>query len=165
MSRISDALVSRDLITRVLSVQDGGASFCRITEQGEDLVRRLLPKLLSLRACVAKFSEAEQRGCDLAAQAPACELGRDAQQTLPEQPNEGLESAATLSALFCVACAGLPSKQKAVQYLSAAPLDGLDIAARTGRPRNGGSAIRIHSHELIESGLASSPIWPRRMHD
>src|SRR5229473_6165211 len=45
MSRISDALVSRDLITRVLSVQDRRRIVLRITEQGEDLVRRLLPKL------------------------------------------------------------------------------------------------------------------------
>src|ERR1700682_5635404 len=38
MSRISDALVRRDLITRVLSVQDRRRMVLRITEQGEDLV-------------------------------------------------------------------------------------------------------------------------------
>src|SRR5271170_5648130 len=45
MSRISDALVSRDLITRVLSAQDRRRMVLRMTAQGEELVRRLLPKL------------------------------------------------------------------------------------------------------------------------
>jgi MarR family transcriptional repressor of emrRAB len=62
MSRISDALVSRDLITRVLSARDRRRMVLRITEQGEDLVRRLLPKLfVSLRGMLAEFPEAEQR--------------------------------------------------------------------------------------------------------
>lgn len=62
MSRISDALVSRDLITRVLSVQDRRRIVLRITEQGEDLVRQLLPKLfVSLRGMFAEFSESEQQ--------------------------------------------------------------------------------------------------------
>jgi MarR family transcriptional regulator, negative regulator of the multidrug operon emrRAB len=62
MSRISDALVSRDLITRVLSVRDRRRMVLRITPQGEDLVRRLLPKLcVSLRGMLAEFPEAEQR--------------------------------------------------------------------------------------------------------
>src|SRR5260370_5620132 len=61
MSRISDALVSCDLITRVLSVQDRRRIVLRITEQGEDLVRQLLPKLcVSLRGMLAEFSESEQ---------------------------------------------------------------------------------------------------------
>lgn len=60
MSRISDALVGRDLITRVLSVQDRRRMVLRITEQGEDLVRRLLPKLFgSLRVMFAEFSESD----------------------------------------------------------------------------------------------------------
>src|SRR5277367_1495562 len=60
MSRISDALVSRDLITRVLSAHDRRRMVLRITEQGEDLVRRLLPKLFgSLRAMYAEFSESD----------------------------------------------------------------------------------------------------------
>src|ERR1700693_2343894 len=60
MSRISDALVRRDLITRVLSVQDRRRMVLRITEQGEDLVRRLLPKLFgSLRVMFAEFSESD----------------------------------------------------------------------------------------------------------
>ena len=62
LSRISDALVSRDLITRVLSAHDRRRMVLRITEQGEDLVRRLLPKLFgSLHAMYAEFSEAEQQ--------------------------------------------------------------------------------------------------------
>lgn len=62
MSRISDALVSRNLITRVLSVHDRRRMVLRITEQGEELVRQLLPKMfVPLRALFAGFSEAEQR--------------------------------------------------------------------------------------------------------
>ena len=62
MSRISDALVSRDLITRVPSAQDRRRMVLRITGQGEDLVRRILPKLfVPLRGMLAEFSELEQR--------------------------------------------------------------------------------------------------------
>jgi MarR family transcriptional repressor of emrRAB len=62
MSRISDALVSRDLITRVASAQDRRRMVMRITEQGEELVRRLLPKMfVPLRAMLAEFTEAEQQ--------------------------------------------------------------------------------------------------------
>jgi MarR family transcriptional regulator, negative regulator of the multidrug operon emrRAB len=62
MSRISDALVTRDLITRVLSVHDRRRMVLRITEQGEDLVRQLLPKMaVPLREMLSSLSEAEQR--------------------------------------------------------------------------------------------------------
>jgi MarR family transcriptional repressor of emrRAB len=62
MSRISDALVGRDLITRVLSVHDRRRMVLRITEQGEDLVRQLLPKMfVPLRGLFAQFPETEQR--------------------------------------------------------------------------------------------------------
>jgi MarR family transcriptional regulator, negative regulator of the multidrug operon emrRAB len=62
MSRISDALVSRDLITRVLSVQDRRRMVLRITAQGEDLVRRLMPRLFApLREMLKEFSAAEQQ--------------------------------------------------------------------------------------------------------
>jgi|SRR5450432_133600 len=62
MSRICDALVSRDLITRVLSSRDRRRMVLRITEQGEDLVRQLLPKMFgSLRGMLAEFTEAEQQ--------------------------------------------------------------------------------------------------------
>jgi MarR family transcriptional repressor of emrRAB len=61
MSRIADALVSRNLITRVLSVQDRRRMVLRITEEGEELVRRLLPTMFgSLRGLLAEFGEAEQ---------------------------------------------------------------------------------------------------------
>ena len=45
MSRISDALVGRDLITRLSSLHDRRKMVLRITEQGEELVRRLLPTM------------------------------------------------------------------------------------------------------------------------
>src|SRR5450631_282017 len=62
MSRISDALVSRDLITRVLSVHDRRRMVLRITEQGEELVRQLLPKMsVPLREMLGNFPDAEQR--------------------------------------------------------------------------------------------------------
>ncbi|MEA3135331.1 MAG: MarR family transcriptional regulator, negative regulator of the multidrug operon emrRAB [Gammaproteobacteria bacterium] len=62
MSRISDALVSRDLITRVSSMHDRRKMVLRITEQGEDLVRRLLPTLYGpLREMFKDFSEDAQQ--------------------------------------------------------------------------------------------------------
>src|SRR5271169_47194 len=62
MSRISDALVSRGLITRVLSVHDRRRMVLRITEEGEELVRQLLPRLFTpLRDMLKDFPEAEQR--------------------------------------------------------------------------------------------------------
>jgi MarR family transcriptional regulator, negative regulator of the multidrug operon emrRAB len=62
MSRISDALVRQDLITRVLSAHDRRRMVLRITEQGEDLVRRLLPTMTApLRDMFTDFSESEQR--------------------------------------------------------------------------------------------------------
>jgi MarR family transcriptional regulator, negative regulator of the multidrug operon emrRAB len=62
MSRISDALVRRGLITRVLSVHDRRRMVLRITEQGEEFVRHLLPKLFApLREMLKDFSETEQR--------------------------------------------------------------------------------------------------------
>ena len=86
MSRICDALVARDLITRVLSVQDRRRMVLRITEQGEDLVRRLLPKMfVSLREMLTDFPEAEQR--ELIAQLKR--LGRFMQDdTAPPAPPE-----------------------------------------------------------------------------
>jgi DNA-binding MarR family transcriptional regulator len=62
MSRISDALVSLNLITRVLSAQDRRRMVLRITEEGEELVRRLLPTMfVSLRGLLAEFTESEQQ--------------------------------------------------------------------------------------------------------
>jgi MarR family transcriptional repressor of emrRAB len=62
MSRISDALVERGLITRVSSVADRRRMVLRITDAGEKFVRELLPKLhLSLRRTLQDFPESEQR--------------------------------------------------------------------------------------------------------
>jgi len=62
MSRISDALVSRELITRVLSDRDRRRMVLRITERGEQLVRELLPKLFApLRGLFAEIPQGEQR--------------------------------------------------------------------------------------------------------
>ena len=61
MSRISDALVSRDLITRGSSALDRRKMVLRITEAGEELVRRLMPQLYaSLRELFEGFSDDEQ---------------------------------------------------------------------------------------------------------
>jgi MarR family transcriptional repressor of emrRAB len=62
MSRISDALVSRGLITRVASLHDRRRMVLRITAQGEEFVRQLLPILhVPLRRMLQGFPEAEQR--------------------------------------------------------------------------------------------------------
>ena len=62
MSRISDALVARGLITRVSSVHDRRRMVLRITEEGEAFVRDLLPKLHApLRSMLKDFPESEQR--------------------------------------------------------------------------------------------------------
>jgi DNA-binding MarR family transcriptional regulator len=62
MSRISDALVGRGFITRVLSVHDRRRMVLRITEQGEEFVRHLLPKLFApLRDMLHDVPEAEQQ--------------------------------------------------------------------------------------------------------
>jgi len=61
MSRISDALVGRDLITRLSSLQDRRKMVLRISEQGEELVRGLLPTMFGpLREMFKDFSEEEQ---------------------------------------------------------------------------------------------------------
>jgi MarR family transcriptional repressor of emrRAB len=61
MSRISDALVGRDLITRLSSLHDRRKMVLRITEQGEELVRRLLPTMYPpLLEIFKDFSEDEQ---------------------------------------------------------------------------------------------------------
>jgi MarR family transcriptional repressor of emrRAB len=87
MSRISDALVSRDLITRVLSVQDRRRIVLRITEQGEDLVRQLLPKLfVSLRGMLAEVPESEQRLLISQLKRLHANMQEANKQALPEQP-------------------------------------------------------------------------------
>ncbi len=67
--------------------------------------------------------------------------------------------AATLIALFCVGCVGLPPKHRPAQLLAAAPLDGLEAAAGGDWPaadwwkRYQDTTL----DQLIELGLASSP--------
>jgi MarR family transcriptional repressor of emrRAB len=62
MSRISDALVARDLITRVSSLHDRRKMVLHITEQGEALVRDLLPRLYGpLKELLSDFAEDEQQ--------------------------------------------------------------------------------------------------------
>jgi len=62
MSRICDALVGRDLITRVLSAQDRRRMVLRITAGGEALVQELLPEMFALlRNALKDFPDTEQR--------------------------------------------------------------------------------------------------------
>lgn len=62
MSRICDALVGRGLITRVLSARDRRRMVLRITTEGEELVRQLLPRLFGLlRDTLRDFTDPEQR--------------------------------------------------------------------------------------------------------
>jgi MarR family transcriptional regulator, negative regulator of the multidrug operon emrRAB len=61
MSRISDALVKRGLITRGSSVQDRRKMVLTITARGEAFVRDLLPKLWApLREMLKDIPEAQQ---------------------------------------------------------------------------------------------------------
>jgi len=61
MTRIGDALVSRNLITRVLNDQDRRRMDIRITPQGEALVREVLPRMFDYTRDLYKdFSEAEK---------------------------------------------------------------------------------------------------------
>jgi multidrug efflux system outer membrane protein len=71
----------------------------------------------------------------------------------------GWQSVAAVTALLCVSCAGLPSKQKAVQLPSAAPLDGLDAAGGGDWPaREWWKRYQDPTlDQLVELGLASSP--------
>lgn len=86
MSRISDALVSRDLITRLLSVHDRRRMVLRITEQGEELVRQLLPKMfLPLRGLFAQCPEAEQRQWIAQLKRLAANLADAHKQDMPER--------------------------------------------------------------------------------
>jgi MarR family transcriptional regulator, negative regulator of the multidrug operon emrRAB len=62
ISRICDALVGRDLITRVSSLHDRRKMVLRITGLGEALVRRVLPMLFDpLRELLQDFPDGEQQ--------------------------------------------------------------------------------------------------------
>jgi len=61
ISRITDVLVSRDLITRVSSARDRRRMVIRVTEDGEEFVHKVLSKtLVPLGAMLETFSEKEQ---------------------------------------------------------------------------------------------------------
>jgi MarR family transcriptional repressor of emrRAB len=62
MSRISDSLVARHLITRDSSVEDRRKMVLRMTDSGDQLVRDLLPKMFApLRELFADSSEPERQ--------------------------------------------------------------------------------------------------------
>jgi len=62
MSRISDSLVARHLITRDSSVQDRRKMVLRMTDLGDQLVRELLPKMFGpLRDLFADLSEPDRQ--------------------------------------------------------------------------------------------------------
>ena len=86
MSRISDALVSRELITRVLSLHDRRRMVLRITEQGEELVRQLFPRIFqSLRAMMSEFPEEEQRQMIVQLKRLCARMDQDATRQTPER--------------------------------------------------------------------------------
>lgn len=61
MSRICDALVNRDLITRGPSSEDRRKMVLRISDKGEQLVQALMPTVfISLRRLFGEFSAAER---------------------------------------------------------------------------------------------------------
>ena len=61
MSRIGDVLVNRNLITRVLSARDRRRMVLRITDEGEALVRRILPRLFDpLKLMFEDIGETDQ---------------------------------------------------------------------------------------------------------
>lgn len=72
---------------------------------------------------------------------------------------KGWGLAASMMALLCVACAGLPPKQKPVQLPGAAPLDGLETAAGGDWPaKEWWKRYQDPTlDQLIDLGLASSP--------
>ncbi|MDB6083439.1 MAG: MarR family transcriptional regulator, partial [Gammaproteobacteria bacterium] len=91
MSRISDALVSRGLITRVSSVHDRRKMVLHITEQGGEVVRRLLPLLYRpAREMFKDFTEEQQQTLiaqlkSLGARLDEAMAHHDAQRTDPER--------------------------------------------------------------------------------
>jgi len=86
VSRISDSLVSRGLITRVLSVHDRRRMVLRITEQGEEFVRHLLPKLFApLRELLKDFPEEELRQLNAQLKRLGVELEQDSAPEIVER--------------------------------------------------------------------------------
>src|SRR5271155_68930 len=86
MSRISDALVECGFITRVLSLHDRRRMVLRITEQGEELVRRLFPTMFrSLREMMSEFPEEEQRQMIAQLKRLSARMAQDETREPPEQ--------------------------------------------------------------------------------
>jgi DNA-binding MarR family transcriptional regulator len=70
----------------VLSVHDRRRMVLRITEQGEELVRRLLPQLsATLRGMLMEFPEAEQRQMITKLKRLRMKLGEATSQGIPER--------------------------------------------------------------------------------
>ncbi len=87
MSRISDALVARALITRDLSAHDRRRMVLRVTQKGEELARRLLPTLwLPLRELIDVLTEAEQRQIIALLKSLALKVDAVRPPFLPEDP-------------------------------------------------------------------------------
>jgi DNA-binding MarR family transcriptional regulator len=62
ISRINDVLMNRGLITRVLSVKDRRRMVLGITQQGEELVRALLPRMyVPVQEMMLELPESDQR--------------------------------------------------------------------------------------------------------
>jgi MarR family transcriptional repressor of emrRAB len=87
MSRISDALVNRGFITRVASVHDRRRMVLRVTEEGEEFVRQLLPKLfVPLREMLKGFPEPEQRQITAQLKRLVVDLEQATDAAAPETP-------------------------------------------------------------------------------
>ena len=86
MSRISNTLVGRELITRISSVHDRRKTVLRLTAQGEELVRRLLPTLYGpLRDMFEEVPEHEQRQLIALLKRLATKLDQATTTGVPEQ--------------------------------------------------------------------------------
>jgi MarR family transcriptional repressor of emrRAB len=86
MSRISDALVSRELITRGSSALDRRKMVLRTTEAGEELVRRLMPQLYaSLHELFEGFSDDEQQRLVEQLKRLGANVGKALSQRMPER--------------------------------------------------------------------------------
>jgi len=87
MSRICDALVARELITRDACAEDRRRLVLRLTAKGEELVHRLLPMLLRpLEALFAGLPAAELDALAATLKRLGCRL--ETSSALPEEPAE-----------------------------------------------------------------------------
>lgn len=87
MSRISDVLVNLALITRVLSARDRRRMVLRISGEGEELVRRLLPTLFEpLKLIFEDLCEAEQLALIEQLKRVGAKFGTHSPGSLPHDP-------------------------------------------------------------------------------